>query len=170
MTLYKIGRICPRYRLRYRSLSESAPDIDYGAVLSRSMGPLSRVFAQSVVKRRATRSRPRSRHRRTHISYNVVVVLVKIGLLRDLFVVPFSLFFHSGKTFFPISPSNFGVLCVALSCPVRRCCFYALVPEWKKSEKAPSEEVADPVNHPNNGKERMNSSDCDMDVIWTKNA
>jgi hypothetical protein len=100
----------------------------------------------------------------------VVVVLVKIGLLRDLFVVPFSLFFHSGKTFFPISPSNFGVLCVALSCPVRRCCFYALVPEWKKSEKAPSEEVADPVNHPNNGKERMNSSDCDMDVIWTKNA
>jgi hypothetical protein len=86
-------------------LAESAPDIVYGTVLSqnlpqisitvpfylgRGMGPLSRVFAQSVVKRRATRSRPRSRHRRTHISYNVVLVLVTIGLLRDLFVAPFS--------------------------------------------------------------------------------
>jgi hypothetical protein len=146
-------RICPRYRLLCRSISAEG-------------WALSHAFLRKALSNEELRDRVRDHDIAGHI---FLTTWSLFSLRLDSFVISSSPLSHLLSNF-SFQLRRFVRRVVVSSSAVL---LLALVPEWMKGKewKSPIRRSSWPCKyHPNDGKERMNSSDCDMDAIWMKNA
>lgn len=157
-------------------MAESAPDIVYGTVLSQNLSQISITvpfylgwwaLSHAFLRKALSNEELRDRARDHDIGGHIFLTTWSLFSLRlDSFVISSS----------PLSTSFQFLLPTSAFCATRcRVQFggaafsFGAAMDERKRVKIPIRRSSWPCKyHPNNGKERMNSRDCDMDVIWMK--